>query len=323
MLCFDFIGDPTVEVSLCEETILYSAHREDGVWIGANIIVRWIPGKSPYLYAVHRRALDRIGVASRAAWKKDPEGFPYTHVFSAIAERRLQPNADGSFRVKMPASLELEERCSILPSGDGTPFSAVDTFSGGDSSHPDAPFTHIQIGPFPQQESFYLFRIECHIAGDSYHDLIPEYPETGTRLYRVYGPEHIRRDIQLLDLPGSKARLTPSAYERYVELFDSFAAPPKPDALSGRLVPKTYAIVAVDNPNCSPARLRPIDLTDDLHDISNRIDPRVYDHPALARIRGRFHWFVSDQPSQRFHLQLVGPMALSEITAPVSADHAA
>lgn len=306
MLCFQFIGDRSVRVRLCEETIRYSAVRAHGVLVGANVVASWDGNGEPYLYALHRRAFSSLKIAPARSWRRDAdEAFPYSRLFKTIAPERLVALDQGRSLVRLLGTPEIEESVTILPGDASQHFDAVEEMSGGAGLDPDAPFTLVRLGPFPKCAGSYLFRFEFCISGSSYRDVIPEDLTTATRLYRVYGPSHIWRDIVLTDIPRALRR-DRAKYQSYANWLRDLDA-------GRRLVPDMYSIVAVDNANCDPARLRCIDLTADLEDMSGAIDPRVYCGDSLGAIPGRLHWFVSRKRTNDFYLQMTGPIALSDL----------
>lgn len=130
--------------------------------------------------------------------------------------------------------------------------------------------------------------------------------ETGVRLYKVYGPDYIAKHIENIDLPRATASEYSQDFQRHVDFL-------RLEFPKGHLLPERYSIIAADNPNCNPGRLRCIDLTGDLDDYSSYIADKVYENEAIKRIKGRLHWFYCDTPSREFFLQMIGPMALAEI----------
>ena len=308
MQCFEFFGEPSMRVDLCEETIRYSAYREDGVHIGASLVVTPGDANDRTLYAVHRRALDGLEGAPPGDWLTDVEGFPYAYVFSHIVENRLGREGEEAWAVKLFRGQRYIRQTETLtvravgesPSGG---FRIADHLVAKAGMPNAAPYTCLKIGPFPDGASSFLFRFECHIGGSAYSDLIPEDIETATRRYNVYGPEHIHREIETLDIPRAMADF-PGKFDYHVEFFKSLTE-------DRRLIPMEYSVVAIDNPNCNPARLRCLNMTPDMRDVSGQIAAEVYSHPLLEAIKGRIHWFVCDKPSGLFYLQLSGPMAVS------------
>jgi len=312
MLCFAFFGNEQMKVSLCEEVLRYSPYKQDGVYIGAHLVVSAGAARDRYLYAIHRRALDGLRLATRSEWDGEVLSFPYFHVFTHLMKNRLA-TAGGTLTLSLP---EPDTHAALKPvqiladDGDGA-FTVEDFLHLPPGAEHNAPYTCVRIGPFPEGEMSYLFRIECHIGGTSFTDLIPEDMATGTRLYKVYGPDYVIRHIEALDIPQAVKLPNGKDYEGHMRLFAEL----QPQKL---ILPAIYSIVAVDNPNCRPMRLQSLNLTSDLRDVSDNINPDVYKHRDLARIQGRLHWFLCDSHSQSFFLQLVGPMALAEVT-PVGA----
>jgi hypothetical protein len=309
MLCFIFLGSPGFKIHLCEEIIRYSAFREHGVHIGANLVVSVQNPDSPYLYAVHRRCLDGIRLATHDEWQPNhQETFPYSHLFCNISTNRAAPVSGDQWQVAMTADpADGIHPVKLLSAGHDADFSIKDFLPVAFDFADYVPFTCLRIGPFPQSQIPFLLRFECHIGGSSFRDLIPEDLETGTRFYKVYGPEHIRGHIQTVDLPQALARPNGDAYIPHDKFLKNFI-----DA-DGIRLPSHYGVIAVDNPNCNTARLRPLNLTDDLENLSQHIDSSIYEHFALDLLRDRVHWFMCHNKSNSFYLQLLGPMAIAEL----------
>ena len=305
MLCFTFLGASQARIELCEEIIRYSAYREHGVHIGANLVVV-MPGEGDrYLYAIHRRHLDTVRLAEAKDWREGKEdGFPYTFVFANIGRARLTLDGDDHCLLALSPSGADKRRLSLLVAGRGA--SVTNHIHVSDDAAAGVPFTCLRIGPFPDGPGQYLLRFECHIGGPSFTDLIPEDNTTATRIYKVYGPDHINHHIRAVDLPQAAASTMSTQYKQHHNFFESITA-------ERMLLPERYGIIAVDNPNCNPARLRSLNLTEDLRVISNLIDPCVYEHPIMSLVKDRVHWFCCEAPTNSFYLQLIGPMALSEL----------
>ena len=124
MLCFEFLKDIDLKISIlsCEETIRYSAYRDDGVFLAVTVVfkVEENPqGKS--LYAVHPRTLDNVRFASNEQWQGNGEEFeieqnglirqycfPVQHIYSKICDRRMVEK-DGQHYVKLFQSKNIIE----------------------------------------------------------------------------------------------------------------------------------------------------------------------------------------------------------------------
>jgi hypothetical protein len=312
MLCFEFCGDPHIKIGLCEETICYSAYRKEGLKLAATIAVTPGDSEDRIIYALHPRELD---VVSLGSWKDTPpEQFPYySYLFSNIAKKRLFSCGQGMYELKTfrgGNTLSTEPPVVVQALGPENPkFRVKDQFARLSSKvRANAPYTCLEIGPFPEGNATYLLRAECRLGQSSFQDLIPEDEVTGTRLYRVYGPEHIHGQIRSVHMPRCMVSSNPGDFTPYEDFLD--------ETLGTKeiIVPNEYSIVAVDNPNCNPARLHCIDLTNDLFDVTTNVDGDIYDgREMLQGIRDRIHWFVTRHPSPQFFLQLVGPMAISDI----------
>jgi hypothetical protein len=312
MMCFICIGDQSLRIELIEEIIRYSAYRKHGVHVGTNLVLTLTACEDRNLYLIHRRTLDGCRLATIDELEKDKEkGFPYSYIFRNILEDRVRNRQDGTLNIRLaPDGETTVEGVRLIAPENGTGFHLEEVFSyPSPSERGNAPFTCLRIGPFPNPDRSYLLRFECHIGEPSFGDLIPEDLETGTRIYKVYGPDHVRKCIESYDIPQCSVRSDPSAFREHVEFFGKI----DPKRI---IMPSRYQIIAVDNPNCNPRRLQALDLTNDLRDITSQIRPSFYDDdPVLRQIRGRLHWFTSNAPRSGFFLQLSGPMALAELCA--------
>jgi len=312
MLCLEFYGDPHMKMDLCEETIRYSAYRKDGLHLAATIAVAPGDATDRIVYAVHSRELDEVRLGS---WEHaaSPEEFPYSYLFCNIAKERLAPCGPGTHEMKVfTGKNELSGESTVLVEAIGPENTVLRAKNRFDALSPEvranAPYTCVEIGPLPEKNATYLVRVECRLGKRSFQDLIPEDEVTGTRLYRVYGPEHTHGQIRTVHMPRCMASVNSTDYMAYEQFLKTLGE-------KQLIVPNEYSIVAVDNPNCNPAHLHCIDLTNDLFDVTSNVDDPVYDgHNMLRGIRGRIHWFVTRHPSPLFFLQLVGPIAASDIT---------
>jgi hypothetical protein len=312
MMCFICVGDQSIRIELIEEVIRFSAYREHGVHIGVNLVLTLRACEDPNLYLIHRRTLDDCRLATIDEWDKDRKegGFPYSYIFRNILKDRAVDEQDGTLTIRPAPDAETMVKGVRLIAPENDPgFHLEEVFHVlSKTEHDNAPFTCLRIGPFPKAGGSYLLRLECHIGEPSYGDLIPEDYETGTRIYKVYGPDHIRKYIESYDMPRCQGQGGSAAYQEHVKYFGEI----KPENI---IMPARYQIIAVDNPNCNPRQLRAMDLTNDLRDITDQIPPSLYDNPLLARIPRRLHWFTSEAPGKVFFLQLSGPMALAELCA--------
>ena len=314
MMCFLCVGEPSLRIELVEEILRFSAYREDGVRIGANLVLTLPERQDPdlYLNLIHRRTLDKCRLASFDDWDKEKvDGeFPYSYIFRNVLKNRVVEDRRGTLSIRIaPGEDTTVEGVRVIAPENGSDFHLEELFRDlSEKDRDNAPFTCLRIGPFPKAGGSYLMRLECHIGEPSFGDLIPEDLETGTRIYKVYGPDHIRNHIESYDLPQCSVRSDSSVCQRYREFFQGI----RPENM---LIPARYQIIAVDNPNGNPRQLQAMDLTNDLQDITGEIPPQIYDHAILEKIPGRLHWFASKAPGNGFFLQLSGPMALAELCA--------
>ena len=305
MLCFKFFSGDGITLGLCEEIIRYSAYREEGIEIGVVLTVK-VPEGGGTFFAVHRRVLEECELATPEEWQEGDGAFPYLYIFAHLIPDRFVMHADGEgdlrlLRGKKAAELELLH-VQIL-TGDaevGLTKAAVVP----EDLMAQAPFTCLQFGPFPKKGGSFALAFRCRIGEPTFGDLVPEDETTGTRRYRVYGPKQIDREIRMLDLPNAL-----SLDERYGAYADQFD---KLDKMCP-VVPDQYSIVAVDNPNCNPDELRCLNMSENLVNATQLVDPKVYAHPALDSIVKRIHWFLCNNAGEDFYLQLSGPMAFAGI----------
>jgi hypothetical protein len=308
MLCFEWIGDPSTEIVLCEEVVRYNPHRAEGINIGVNMVVTPKMEGGRYIYGLHRRAIDELTATTFEDWLSENPGCPYRYLFKNIIRDRLVDNRDGTHNLKLfreEEELNQTRKIKILgKEKDG--FDITYNFDLPPAAHAVTPYTCIKIGPFPEEEQSYLFSFHCKIVDSSFDDLICEDISTGTRTYKLYGPNHVHSYIETVDIPKALSFPNRKEYEEAIRFFQAITD-------DHRLLPLKYSIVVVDHPSCTPARIRSLSLTDNLHNISSQIDPILYNHLQFDKIRGRILWFVCDELDKGFFLQLVGPMALSEI----------
>jgi hypothetical protein len=305
MLCFTFVGDTAFTIDLCEETIRYSAYREHGIHIGTTLLVTPNSPSDPFIYLLHRRYLNSIGLALAKSWDNDSSGFPYGYLFSHINSSRAR-YADGTVFVNPVPNANRELEARLLAPDTVDEIKIEDYLAVPDELCDEVPFTCLKIGPFPEKPMTYVLRVESHISGKSFTSLVQEDSSTATRIYSVYGPDYIIRHILAVDLPQARASSRPDTFKKHFAFFESVI----PQKI---ILPSIYSIIAVDNPNCRPDRLRTRSLTDDIQCLTAQIDKAVYDHPIMKRILGCLHWFVCTNPTKSFFLQLEGPMALSEV----------
>jgi hypothetical protein len=307
------VGDRSLRIELVEEILRFSAYRKDGVHVGTNLVLTVTAYEGPYLYLklIHRRTLDHCRLATTDDWdkhKKEDGRFPYSYIFRNILEDRVLDKPDGTLTIRPAPDRETTVKDVQLITPENTAgFHLEDELPDlSEKERDNAPFTCLRIGPFPRAGGSYLLRFECHIGEPSFGDLIPEDMETGTRIYKVYGPDHIKNHIESYDLPRCSVGSDSAPYQKHREFFQGI----KPENM---IMPARYQIIAVDNPNGDPRQLQAMDLTNDLRDITNQIPPSLYDHPVLKQIQNRLHWFTSEAPGNGFFLQLSGPIALAEL----------
>jgi hypothetical protein len=252
--------------------------------------------------------LDGIRLAEAHVWDTLEEEFPYSFIFGNILPGRVcSNNGTLSIRLSPDAAEQTVDGVRAIGADSHPGFGVKEHFQYPSSEARDfSPFTCVRIGPFPAEGGRFLLRLECHIGEPSFGDLIPEDRETGTRTYKVYGPDHIFKHIAAFDIPQCLASVHKDTYRKAVEFFTAIDK-------SRVVMPSRYGIIAIDNPNCNPRQLHARDLTDDLRDITADIPQSLYDHDVLAKIPNRLHWFTCDVPSRGFFLQLSGPMALAEL----------
>jgi hypothetical protein len=249
-------------------------------------------------------------------WSKDSQDFPYTFLFKNVSPERVIQDDNGLSAIRIAPSDAHQSKvvARIVGQGSANGFSISDNFLVNEKVLGDVPFTCLRLGPFPSEQNFFLMRFECHIGGSSFSDLIPEDLDSATRLYRVYGPDHIFRHIGAVDMPQALASSNASAFDAHAALMETLREHPE-----RIILPRRYSIIAVDHPNCRPATLKTLELTEDLRCLTSQISQHVYENPTLGLIKDRLHWFLCDSPSKGFFLQLAGPMALSDLPSTVGA----
>ena len=329
MMCFEFLKDSNLKIDIlsCEETVRYSAYRDDGVFLAATVVfqVDEKPPQGKCLYAIHPRTLDHFQFASTQQWQGEGEiftinqngstkefDFPVQHIYSKICNQRMT-STNGQHCVKLfqsnknitankPIPVKIIEQEMYL-------LQITPLFDLGDEESLYQPYTCFQITNLDQLEvkQNYVFRIYCHISDPSFGDLIEEDERTLTRLYHVYGAKFVNEYIKTVHIPDSLER-DQAIYERHKEFYM------KEDI--NRIVPKEYSVVAIDNFNCNPARLHCLKLTKHLWNVTDYTDEEVYNHSELSNLKEtdgpRIHWFVNCSSDDLFYLQLRGPIAIPE-----------
>ncbi|HUT57909.1 MAG TPA: hypothetical protein VNA25_08675, partial [Phycisphaerae bacterium] len=130
----------------------------------------------------------------------------------------------------------------------------------------------------------------------------------GTRFYKVYGAKFVHDYIRTVCLPRAMLGNTGGAFREHLKFFKSLDA-------SQRLVPDVYSVVAIGHRTCGGRKLRCLDLTDDLCDLSGLVTDDVYGNTALNREDNPIYWYVTKVPSCSFYLQLLGPLVpVAELT---------
>lgn len=297
MLCFKFYKEGDISINLCEEIIRYSAYREDGIYIGVVMIVKTESPNSSLL-AIHRRSL----VGLKIIKVSDMDCFPYLFIFAKLRNLRLNEEGHGFIPLSKEGML-IPPETTLFNFDDEKKFNFYDCSTQIPKKLKSyAPFTCLRIGPFPDAPGTYIFAYECKIEDPTFGDLVFEDNESITRRYKVYGPTHIHREIRAIDLP--KAIDISEAFIEYAEYYNKILK-------MVQAVPKQYSIVAIDNPNCNPDRLRCVTMSSNLKDQTKQICDDIYKNPILGSIKNRVYWFVCEQPSDDFFLHLSGPIAFS------------
>lgn len=328
MLCFEFLKDIDLKINIlsCEETIRYSAYRDDGVFLAA-IVVFQLDEKpqEKCLYVIHPRTLDHFQFASNQQWQGEGEiftinqnglakklNFPVQHIYSKICNQRMTKE-NGQHYVKLFQSNKNITENKPIPvniiSQDMDLLQIAPLFDLDYESSLYQPYTCFKISNLDQLEvkQNYVFRIYCHISDPSFDDLIKEDERTLTRLYRVYGPKFLNEYIKTVHIPDSLER-DQAVYKGHKEFYVKEGI--------NRIVPGEYSIVAIDNFNCNPARLHCLKLTEHLWNVTDYTDEELYNHSELSDLKEkdnpRIHWFVNCSSNDLFYLQLRGPIAIPE-----------
>ena len=152
MLCFAFLGAPGARIQLCEEVIRFSAYRNDGVHIGATVIVSLGDSGDRYLYAIHRRLLDGVCLTSPAEWAGNQQGFPLSHIFSTIIPARLAPQGNGIYSVRLGPLGNVEDTLQAVRAIGKTvdnAFDITDHIPVREEARDHVPYTCLRIEPLP------------------------------------------------------------------------------------------------------------------------------------------------------------------------------
>ena len=301
MLCFDLYGQG-IEILLCEETIRYSAYRHEGIRLAATVVAR-VPEEAAgqYLHILHPRHLSKVALRST---RGDQNVFSY--VFSHIVQKRLTP-VDGETQLLRQwetgkhsiDSKTLKVRDLQNPNGD----ILADALDLADKAVEFVPYTCFKIGPLPHTPEPLIFGLEGVIDASSFEDLTGEDRSNYRRKYKVYGPSYTRQHIDTIFLPESE-RFFGEAQNEAVKEFVNNQLP-----RSNRICPERYSVVALDNPNCNPFRMRAVEVSEELESLTDRIDSGIYEHKGLHSIRDRIHWYVTRDQTDSFFLDFIGPIA--------------
>jgi hypothetical protein len=258
-----------------------------------------------FLYLVHRRALTEVQITPLKTWKSQEESFPYSHIFSNLVPNRTRHLREDRCELTLLGKTEIPD-CSeylsvkILDDNSNYSFGMESLICAGHEIE-SAPFTCLKLGPFPPERESFALRIQCKIQGSSFADIISEDRDIRTRRYLVYGPSEVERRVVMVDLPQSQMHLSSEIHHKYKSLFQDLT-------LGNRIHPSIYSIVAVDNPNNNPDKIRCVKISENLFDLTESIQPAVYNHPDLRGITDRISWYASLNSKKDFYLQLIGPM---------------
>jgi len=305
MLCFKFYSREGVALRHCEEIIHYSAYKEDGIHIGVILIVDVLDANAEF-FVIHRRTLDNIELFSPNDWVSGDGTFPFLHIFSHLTPQRCIVNPSSHkaqlrlLEIDCGGQREVPLEAAIAGLGNSIAFEHLPDVAP--QLRPDAPYTCLRFHSFPQEAGLCLIGLHCHIGDPTFTDLVPEDDRTGTRRYRVYGPAQIEREITMLDVPKALSRGDEyRAYAVQLEKLQSMRT----------IMPKQYSIVALNNLNCNPDRLRCLNMSSNLKDVTRLVDPAVFEHPGLSSVGTCIYWFICQDVSEDFYLQLSGPIALA------------
>ena len=310
MLCYDIYQDHGIEeIVLCEETIRYSAYRSESIYLAATIVARLATEDPAFFYLMHSRLLDNLDVKV-VGEDSDAAILPYSHIFSNIVQDRLQRIDDQQQRLRPfddqnEISSDLPMIVDNINLHEGPGYEECIRLED-EEARQLAPYTCVKIGPLVAPSRHVIFRIEALLSPLSYSDLVEEDVSTGVRAYKVYGPDSVRTDIESLHLVQARHYHNSEAYEQHTEFLQNQLS------LDKRLVPRNYSVVAVDNPNGSPSRLRAVSFTPNILKRTERVDDCVYQHHALDSEANHMHWFVTEGRASDFLLQLIGPIAKKE-----------
>ncbi len=290
MLCFEFFGEGSPGVSFCEETICYEPDRSKGLSLSVCAVVRVsTPGAT--LQVVHPRTFSQYDFDTEAQFLNDGDDFPYSFMFYQMFSGRVKKSENGSYCFQALPDSDDAARVGFSP----LPPVQIALKS---PEHESSPFTCHEIS-FPGTGTFF-FRIRCRLLGKTYNDLVEDDDPTGMRFFKVYGAEYVHDFIGNIFLPSSKLELDSAQFADAQSLFTSLT-------VERRVIPKVYSIIGVDNPDYKPARMKCLNLTDDLVNLTEKINPAIHEHPLLKTLVGKIFWYATKTQTASFFLQMVGP----------------
>ncbi len=265
------------------------------------------------LYLLHRR--DLVDTKLLTWTHKDAnDEVPLLHIFSNIVKERLVPLENGNIKILPfqkespgPAAIFSATEAALLklPGSHNPPIDKFGTERTKEQND-GRPYTCLEI-PFPGAGK-YLIALTTSISGSgtTFQDLVKEQPESGTRSYEIYGPEWVHNRIRYVDIPCAR-ELYPAEFSEETEFFRQQVS-----SHNLHCVPmEYYSVVALDNRNSAPSKLRPVNIDENLlTNISAFIEyEKILTHPYFREDPPDIlYWFLSYREPKRFVLQLIGPM---------------
>jgi len=320
MLCFGLSNEGEgLSVPLCEEAIGYHTLRSAGIPLRLTLVVKSHNDEPKYLRLWHRAQVDDLSL-DETGMLLNAEDFN-TWLFFNLVENRGRVHGPSEIEIVLfdsdrrnnPSLLHERPVVASVPTvGHGEGFTLLDPVGSELQSRglptPEpryVPYTCARIGPFTGKNRYYAFRITACIEDVAYGRLVDENPVLGTRYYEVYGTDDIRSKITELDLPRLRRACSPEVCEVYTRHYVA--------GFGERLLsPDFYSVIAMDSPDSAkyaPHGVYTIQCKKALKELTNQINPAIFDQEGLHDLRDRVFWFVNRDSRQDFYLWLEGPMA--------------
>lgn len=291
-------------VHLCDLVIQYASPNEP-IKLAGNLLIT--PKSKEPIYLIHRGSLESVHLASLGEWIGDgSDGIPYLYIFRNIVSNRaiIKPNGEATVRKIVKDSPHITDDyidAKLLTE----PIQAKEFFphQNNDEVRENRPFTIIRVGPFPEDNDAYLFRIEAVMNYETAERLDLIGTQNGTTRYDIEGGKALKTRLETVEIPDSSKLGGANYYEEDALLFKYITEG------MHELIPEMYSIIALKNPLIAGDGFLgngEVNLVQ-----ANIIDSKVYAHPffnemkipaiswvankgGLVKFNGRFSCWTKD-----------------------------